>query len=180
MQLGYCSLDYPGGLCTFQCSRGPHIRSSCTRDGTWDPYPTCDGDVRELEDGCNPCPGPVGSSGSTQRNILWDLLIFKLSLLIRETRRSIIQQETKRRQQIRRKMSQESSRGLYRCLSVLQSQFVQLLPAILFRKMQINRNKTLLLFEILPESFNHLMEGNFSINKEILLTINLLVPDTLD
>ena len=65
MQLGYCSLDYPGGLCTFQCSRGPHIRSSCTCDGTWDPYPTCDGDVRELEDGCNPCPGPVGSSGLT-------------------------------------------------------------------------------------------------------------------
>ena len=38
---GYCSLDYPGGLCTFQCSRGPHIRSSCNTDGTWAPYPTC-------------------------------------------------------------------------------------------------------------------------------------------
>ena len=39
---GYCSLDYPGGLCTFQCSRGAHIRSSCSTDGTWAPYPTCE------------------------------------------------------------------------------------------------------------------------------------------
>ena len=57
---GYCSLDLPGGLCTFECARGPHIRSSCLPDGTWDPYPTCDGDVRETKDGCDPCPGPFG------------------------------------------------------------------------------------------------------------------------
>lgn len=58
---GYCSLDTPGGLCTFECPLGPHIRSTCTLDGTWDPYPTCDGDPRETQDGCNPCPGPLGA-----------------------------------------------------------------------------------------------------------------------
>merc|ERR1711892_1660685 len=26
----------------------------------WDPYPTCEGDVRETKDGCDPCPGPFG------------------------------------------------------------------------------------------------------------------------
>ena len=57
---GYCSLDQPGGLCTFECISGPHIRSSCLPDGTWDPYPTCEGDVRETKDGCDPCPGPFG------------------------------------------------------------------------------------------------------------------------
>ena len=44
--LGYCSIDYPGGVCEFDCITGPDIRSFCTPDGTWDPYPTCDGDVR--------------------------------------------------------------------------------------------------------------------------------------
>jgi len=58
---GYCSLDLPGGLCTFECPVGPQIRSTCTLDGTWDPYPTCDGDPRETQDGCNPCPGPLGA-----------------------------------------------------------------------------------------------------------------------
>ncbi len=58
---GYCSLDLPGGLCTFECPVGPHIRSTCTLDGTWDPYPTCNGDPRETQDGCNPCPGPLGA-----------------------------------------------------------------------------------------------------------------------
>merc|ERR1712106_919393 len=57
---GYCSLDWPGALCEFECSVGPKIRSSCTPDGTWDPYPTCEGDPRESQDGCNPCPGPDG------------------------------------------------------------------------------------------------------------------------
>jgi len=57
---GYCSLDLPGGLCTFECITGPHIRSECTADGTWDPYPKCEGDVRETKDGCDPCPGPFG------------------------------------------------------------------------------------------------------------------------
>ena len=56
---GYCSLDWPGALCEFQCPIGPSIRSSCTPDGTWEPYPTCQGDPRETQDGCNPCPGPV-------------------------------------------------------------------------------------------------------------------------
>jgi len=58
---GYCSLDLPGGLCEFQCPIGAPIRSSCTPDGTWEPYPTCSGDPRETQDGCNPCPGPLGA-----------------------------------------------------------------------------------------------------------------------
>eukprot|EP00092_Neocalanus_flemingeri_P024516 GFUD01026588.1.p1 GENE.GFUD01026588.1~~GFUD01026588.1.p1 ORF type:complete len:298 (+),score=74.52 GFUD01026588.1:39-932(+) len=57
---GYCSLDWPGALCEFECPLGPAIRSSCTPDGTWEPYPTCEGDPRETQDGCNPCPGPEG------------------------------------------------------------------------------------------------------------------------
>merc|ERR1712106_796475 len=57
---GYCSLDWPGALCEFECPIGAAIRSSCTPDGTWEPYPTCDGDPRETQDGCNPCPGPDG------------------------------------------------------------------------------------------------------------------------
>merc|ERR1719278_1591926 len=74
---GYCSLDLPGGLCTFECPIGPHIRSTCTPDGTWEPYPTCQDDPRETQDGCNPCPGPLGkarnrtaeaSGGSAPRN----------------------------------------------------------------------------------------------------------------
>ena len=43
---GYCSLDTTGALCTFDCAAGSKIRSYCTKDGTWEPYPTCDGDVR--------------------------------------------------------------------------------------------------------------------------------------
>jgi len=57
---GYCSLDLPGALCEFECPIGAQIRSSCTEDGTWEPYPTCQGDPRETQDGCNPCPGPDG------------------------------------------------------------------------------------------------------------------------
>merc|ERR1712158_293416 len=41
---------------------GPHIRSTCTPDGTWEPYPTCQDDPRETQDGCNPCPGPLGKA----------------------------------------------------------------------------------------------------------------------
>merc|ERR1712061_799153 len=29
-------------------------------DGTWAPYPTCLGDLRETKDGCDGCPGPSG------------------------------------------------------------------------------------------------------------------------
>jgi hypothetical protein len=31
-------------------------------DGTWEPYPTCSGDLRETRDGCDGCPGPAGKS----------------------------------------------------------------------------------------------------------------------
>ena len=31
-----------------------------TGDGTWEPYPTCAGDLRETQDGCDGCPGPFG------------------------------------------------------------------------------------------------------------------------
>jgi len=58
---GYCSLDLPGAVCEFACPVGAAIRSECTEDGTWEPYPTCDGDPRETQDGCNPCPGPDGA-----------------------------------------------------------------------------------------------------------------------
>merc|ERR1711862_603911 len=58
---GYCSLDLPGALCEFACPLGAPIRSECTEDGTWEPYPTCVGDPRETQDGCDPCPGPNGA-----------------------------------------------------------------------------------------------------------------------
>merc|ERR1712130_13513 len=58
---GYCSLDLPGALCEFACPIGAPIRSECTEDGTWEPYPTCEGDPRETQDGCDPCPGPNGA-----------------------------------------------------------------------------------------------------------------------
>lgn len=34
----------------------------CSVDGTWEPYPTCQGDLRETRDGCDGCPGPVGGA----------------------------------------------------------------------------------------------------------------------
>jgi len=57
---GYCSLSPPGSLCEFDCLIGADISSSCKPDGTWDPYPTCEGDIRETRDGCSSCPGPFG------------------------------------------------------------------------------------------------------------------------
>ena len=45
---GYCSEGYLGQQCSFPCPRGPAIDSVCTIDGTWDPYPTCLGDVRQV------------------------------------------------------------------------------------------------------------------------------------
>ena len=38
------------------------INSLCSVDGTWVPYPTCNGDLRETRDGCDGCPGPVGEA----------------------------------------------------------------------------------------------------------------------
>ena len=46
--------------CNFRCDSGKRIDSVCTQDGTWEPYPTCPGDLRETQDGCDPCPGPFG------------------------------------------------------------------------------------------------------------------------
>ncbi len=43
---GYCSEGYLGQSCSFPCKRGPPIESVCTIDGTWEPYPTCLGDLR--------------------------------------------------------------------------------------------------------------------------------------
>lgn len=57
---GYCSEGYLNQRCTFDCPVGRDIDSVCTQDGTWEPYPTCAGDLREVQDGCNPCPGPFG------------------------------------------------------------------------------------------------------------------------
>eukprot|EP00096_Caligus_rogercresseyi_P008503 TRINITY_DN2741_c0_g1_i4.p1 TRINITY_DN2741_c0_g1~~TRINITY_DN2741_c0_g1_i4.p1 ORF type:complete len:388 (+),score=78.25 TRINITY_DN2741_c0_g1_i4:97-1260(+) len=57
---GYCSAGYIGQRCQFRCNYGGDIDSTCTADGTWRPYPKCLGDIRESQDGCNPCPGPLG------------------------------------------------------------------------------------------------------------------------
>ena len=59
---GYCSDDRSGGVCEFDCLIGPDIRSFCTPDGTWEPYPVCQGDIRETRDGCSSCPGPFGGA----------------------------------------------------------------------------------------------------------------------
>lgn len=74
---GYCSDSPPGSLCEFDCLFGKDISSLCTTEGTWDTYPTCEGDIRETRDGCDGCPGPFGgprdrskeggSSGSTRK-----------------------------------------------------------------------------------------------------------------
>merc|ERR1712117_184876 len=48
--------------CKFDCYTGPDIDSICSADGTWAPYPTCEGDLRETQDGCDGCPGPAGGS----------------------------------------------------------------------------------------------------------------------
>eukprot|EP00088_Acartia_fossae_P026018 TRINITY_DN2679_c0_g2_i1.p1 TRINITY_DN2679_c0_g2~~TRINITY_DN2679_c0_g2_i1.p1 ORF type:complete len:400 (-),score=119.69 TRINITY_DN2679_c0_g2_i1:316-1515(-) len=57
---GYCSQGFLNQKCQFDCRTGPDIDSICTSDGTWVPYPVCDGDLRETRDGCDGCPGPVG------------------------------------------------------------------------------------------------------------------------
>jgi len=57
---GYCSESFIGQRCNFACSIGPQINSLCSQDGTWIPYPTCIGDLRETQDGCVACPGPNG------------------------------------------------------------------------------------------------------------------------
>merc|ERR1712141_953391 len=43
---GYCSEAYPGGVCTVVCAFGRPNVPECQPDGTWDPYPVCEGDVR--------------------------------------------------------------------------------------------------------------------------------------
>jgi len=57
---GYCSTGHLYERCRFDCVTGPDIDAVCTTDGTWAPYPTCQGDPRELRDGCDGCPGPLG------------------------------------------------------------------------------------------------------------------------
>ena len=59
---GYCSDGFLYQKCNFLCDTGKRIDSVCTQDGTWEPYPTCPGDLRDAHDGCNPCPGPAGGS----------------------------------------------------------------------------------------------------------------------
>jgi len=57
---GYCALNFLNKRCKFDCVTGPDIDSLCTVDGTWQPYPTCQGDLRDTRDGCDGCPGPRG------------------------------------------------------------------------------------------------------------------------
>lgn len=59
---GYCAATFLNKNCRFDCVSGPDIDSLCTSDGTWSPYPTCEGDLRETKDGCDGCPGPQGGS----------------------------------------------------------------------------------------------------------------------
>jgi len=59
---GYCSLSFLNQRCKFDCRGGPDIDSVCTEDGTWYPYPTCQGDYRDTRDGCDGCPGPKGGA----------------------------------------------------------------------------------------------------------------------
>jgi len=58
---GYCSQGFLNQRCSFDCPTGADINSICSSDGTWQPYPTCEGDLRETRDGCDGCPGPVGN-----------------------------------------------------------------------------------------------------------------------
>merc|ERR1712061_518242 len=59
---GYCAQGFLNTRCTFDCTTGKDINSLCSVDGTWVPYPTCNGDLRETRDGCDGCPGPVGEA----------------------------------------------------------------------------------------------------------------------
>merc|ERR1712038_1340558 len=59
---GYCAQGFLNTRCKFDCVTGADIDSICTQDGTWAPYPTCEGDLRETRDGCDGCPGPAGRS----------------------------------------------------------------------------------------------------------------------
>lgn len=64
---GYCPTGYLGQKCAFDCPTGKDIDSTCTADGTWFPYPTCSGDIRDTQDGCDPCPGPRGQFRDRER-----------------------------------------------------------------------------------------------------------------
>jgi len=59
---GYCSQGFLNQRCKFDCRTGADINSLCSSDGTWVPYPVCEGDLRETRDGCDGCPGPVGNA----------------------------------------------------------------------------------------------------------------------
>merc|ERR1712226_66775 len=68
---GYCSSGYLGNPCKFNCPVGPDIDSVCSQDGTWVPYPTCAGDIRDTQDGCDGCPGGFGGKRNrTEERIL--------------------------------------------------------------------------------------------------------------
>ena len=57
---GYCAQGFIKTNCKFDCLTGADIDSICSADGTWAPYPTCEGDLRDTRDGCDGCPGPQG------------------------------------------------------------------------------------------------------------------------
>merc|ERR1712168_1388790 len=83
---GFCSESFPGQTCNVVCDFGrnnvplcqedgtwtdiprciehdpgveeqvPGLCPGIPADGTWAPYPTCEGDLRETQDGCDGCP----------------------------------------------------------------------------------------------------------------------------
>jgi len=59
---GYCAQGFINTVCKFDCLTGVNINSICSPDGTWAPYPTCEGDLRDTKDGCDGCPGPQGGA----------------------------------------------------------------------------------------------------------------------
>jgi len=67
---GYCSQTFLYQRCKFDCREGEDIDSICTADGTWSPYPTCQGDLRDTRDGCDGCPGPKGGLRNRTAEIL--------------------------------------------------------------------------------------------------------------
>ena len=89
---GYCAQGFLNIRCTFDCVTGPDIDSICTQDGTWAPYPTCQGDLRETRDGCRSCPGPVGGL----RNRTAEAILNKNSISTKRVPKVIVNNQSRK------------------------------------------------------------------------------------